>query len=183
MFLVESSLSPRICPACRGELHYRDRRKRIHRLAGGRKEYYLIRRLYCRHCRKLHAEIPDCMIPRKHYDAEIIADVLDGKVTQDSLECEDYPCAATMTRWIRWFQDNRTNIEGHLHRVLEAVGKVLPVGHGGSWISYLRAGHNINPEDSWLKVSLRIIYNSGGALSAGPPDAPALFCLSQAPSV
>jgi len=169
VFLVESSLSPRICPACGGELHYRDRRKRVHRLAGGRKEYYLIRRLYCRHCRRLHAELPDCMVPHKHYDAEIIADVLDGKVTQDSLECEDYPCAVTMARWIRWLQDNRTNIEGHLHRVLEAVGRILPARYGCSWLSYLRTKSCHDPEDSWLKDSLRIIYNSGGALSAGPP--------------
>ena len=132
MFLVESSSDLRICPDCGEELRYRDRRRRVHRLAGGRKEYYLIRRLYCSHCRKLHVELPDCMVPHKHYDAGIITDVLDGKITQDSLECEDYPCAATMVRWIRWFQENLANIEGHLRRALEAAGKALTAGHGCS---------------------------------------------------
>lgn len=68
------------CPCCGGRLKYRDHRLRIHKLAGGGKEWYQIRRLKCTDdkCRKLHNELPDCMFPYKHYDAGLIEDVVGG---------------------------------------------------------------------------------------------------------
>ncbi len=169
MFLVKPSSVPRICPCCGEALRYRDSRKRIRRLGGEKKEHIQVRRLFCERCGRLHAELPDCLVPHKHYDAKIIEDVLDGEITQDTLAYEDYPCAATMQRWICWFEENRANIEGHLRRALTAAGKAISFRNSSSWLVYLRSKKSIRSADRWLNVTLRIIYNSGGALLAGPP--------------
>lgn len=96
------------CPCCGGRLKYRDHRLRIHKLAGGGKEWYQIRRLKCTDdkCRKLHNELPDCMFPYKHYDAGLIEDVVEGIVSEDDIETEDYPCEGTIKHWKWWMQVN-----------------------------------------------------------------------------
>ncbi len=70
----------------------------MHKIAGGGKECYLIRRLRCSSdkCRRLHNELPDCMCPYKHYDAGLIEDVVDGVVSEEDTETEDYPCEGTI---------------------------------------------------------------------------------------
>ncbi len=78
----------------------------MHRIAGGDKEWYLIRRLKCSNgkCGRLHNELPDCICPYKHYDAELIEDVADGVVSEEDRETEDYPCAGTMKHWRWWLK-------------------------------------------------------------------------------
>ncbi len=44
IFLINSK-EERICPCCGSPLKYRDSRKQVHKIAGGGKEWYLIRRL------------------------------------------------------------------------------------------------------------------------------------------
>ena len=157
------SLSDRpVCPVCNEQLKYRDSRKRIRRKEGGRIEQLIVRRLLCPHCRKLHVELPDCLVPRKHYDAEVISGVIDGVVTPDDLDSEDHPCAATMRRWCRWFFENRTNMEGLLRRAMLTAGKLLPVSSSDSFLTFLQA-----QTSRWLENILRIIYNSGEWIPAG----------------
>ena len=57
----------------------------MHRIAGGGKEWCLIRRLKCSNdkCRRLHNELPDFLCPYKHYDAGLIEDVADGVVSEE----------------------------------------------------------------------------------------------------
>ena len=104
IFLIHSK-EEGICPCCGSPLKYRDSRCRVHRTAGGRKEWYQIRRLKCSNdkCGRLHNELPDCICPYKHYDAGLIEDVLDGVVSEEDTETEDYPCEGTMKHW-RWWQ-------------------------------------------------------------------------------
>ena len=75
----------------------------MHKVAGGRKEWYCIRRLKCTEdrCGRLHNELPDCMFPYKHYDAGLIEDVVDGVVSEEDSETEDYPCEGTMKQYVR----------------------------------------------------------------------------------
>ena len=42
----------------------------------------------------------ELLFPRKHYEAEVIIGVLDGLITCETLGFEDYPCEATMVRWL-----------------------------------------------------------------------------------
>ena len=91
MFLVESSENSHICPVCQGTLRYRDSRPRIRKKEGGTKEQLMIRRFRCQNCHAYHNELPDCLVPYKHYEAEVIAGVLDGVILPGDLDSEDYP--------------------------------------------------------------------------------------------
>ncbi len=74
---VESSENSHLCPVCQGMLRYRDSRPRIRKKEGGMKEHLMIRRFRCQNCHSYHNELPDCLVPYKHCEAEVIAGVLD----------------------------------------------------------------------------------------------------------
>ena len=87
---------------------------RIMRLEGGMKQRFLIRRLKCSNCGRLHRELPDCLVPYKHYASEVISGVLDGIITPEDDDSADYPCEMTMRRWHCWLEANRLRIDGYL---------------------------------------------------------------------
>lgn len=165
MFLITAQETPG-CPDCGKPLKLRDHKKRIHMLPGGEKEWYMIPRLECTNedcpC-KIHSGLPDCMSPYKHYDAGLIEDVVDGVVTTDDLETEDYPCEATMDCWKEWIEGNRINIDGQLrsigYRVLDFEIDILSAGE--NILDSLR--QKISP--GWLKAVNRTIYNTGSRIT------------------
>ena len=132
MFFVMSSDDTPVCPVCGGTLKYRDTRLRIRKKEGGVKEYLMIRRLRCTECHRHHNELPDCLVPHKHYEAEVISGVLDGIVTSEDADSEDSPSLLTMLRWLQWFRMNLANIEGFLrnagYRIL-GLGEELLFSH------------------------------------------------------
>lgn len=140
----------------------------MHKTAGGKKEWYLIRRLKCTNerCGRLHNELPDCMCPYKHYDTGLIEDVVDGVVSEQDRETEDYPCEGTMKHWKWWVQGNQANMEGQIksaaYRFLDLKDAFLR--STDSLLEHLR--ERISP--GWLRAVLRIIYNAGGRLQAYP---------------
>lgn len=166
MFLVLSSDDTPVCPLCGGTLRYRDSRMRIRKKEGGLKEHLIIRRLRCSSCGSLHNELPDCLVPHKHYEAEIISGVLDGIVTPDDVDSEDYPTFQTMLLWLKWFQMNLENIEGQLRHIgdhlLNLGEELLFSTH--SLLEAIRNRHR-----NWLEIILRILYNSGGFLPGFRP--------------
>ncbi len=87
----------RECPLCKGRLVVRDTVDRHYRNEEGEKVWFRIRRLRCKECGKLHRELPDILLPYKHYRSEIIEETLDGK--------QDVPGPEAMTfrRWQEWF--------------------------------------------------------------------------------
>ena len=111
--VVESSVIS-YCPMCGGVLSYRDTCERIMLLERRERRNYIIRRLKCHHCGKLHRELPDCLVPYKHYAAEVISGTLDGVVTLEDDDSEDYPCAATMKKWHHWLVVNYLRMEEYL---------------------------------------------------------------------
>jgi hypothetical protein len=128
---------------------------------GGEKQWLMIRRFRCRRCKKLHNELPDCLVAFKHYKAEIISGVVDGIVTPDDLDSENYPCAGTIYLWLRWFQINLERMEGYLRAAAYELSdfdlKIL--FSKVSLLDFLR-----NNNQRWLEKLLRTIYNSGGFL-------------------
>ena len=52
----------------------------------------------CPICHSYHTELPDCLVPYKHYEAEVISGVLDEVVRPENLDSEDYPSFSTMRR-------------------------------------------------------------------------------------
>ena len=170
IFLINSK-EDCLCPECGSPLKCRDHRLRVHKIAGGEKEWYLIRRLKCSNgkCRRIHNELPDCICPYKHYDAGLIEDVVDGVVSEDDIETEDYPCAETMKHWKWWMQMNETNIEGQMreasHRLFDLDGRFLK--SAASLLADVRK--RISP--GWLPAVMRYIYNTGGRIEPYPASA------------
>ena len=64
------------CPDCRHLLSGYDTRRRIVIGDDGKPATFLLRRLRCSECGKLHLEIPDFISPHKHYSAETIRQAL-----------------------------------------------------------------------------------------------------------
>ena len=90
-----------VCPICGGILKYHDRVRRILRSKGRASDYIQVRRMRCTKCGSIHRALPKFVIPYKQYEAEVINGVLEGYITPDTIGYEDYPCEATMARWIR----------------------------------------------------------------------------------
>lgn len=160
-FFCESHEDP-ACPCCGERLCYRDRRRRIMRSYGGETFHLWLRRLYCKHCGRLHLELPDILVPQKHYSAEIIENVVDEVSTAEDESTEDYPCQDTMLRWKHWLAVCGTQIEGRLRSIgdrLLGLGRDI-LEAGGSILQELRKDGS-----GWLGICLRAIYNSGGRLA------------------
>ena len=167
IFLVISE-EDTICPECGSPLCRRDRKLRVHKEAGGKKSWFAINRLQCTNekCRRLHNELPDCMIPYKHYGSDIIEDVVDEVVGSDDLGTEDYPCEGIMKHWKWWISQNEANIGGQmrsmLHHLMDFDIKFLK--SSDSLLKELKG--RISP--GWLSVVTRFIYNSGGRIEPYP---------------
>lgn len=87
--------------------------------------------------------------------------MLDGVITPDDTEDEDYPCETTMLRWKHWLMANHLRIDGYL----KSVGhRLLGLGEGFLYsnVSLLETLRSSN--SCWLEAVLRMIYNSGGFL-------------------
>lgn len=89
------------CPNCGGYLKYYDSVPRTVRTKGRATRQVKIRRLRCSECKSMHRELPDYILPYKQYEAPVINGVLDGSITPETIECEDYPCEVTMLRWMK----------------------------------------------------------------------------------
>lgn len=92
-----------LCPFCHVPLVYRDRVKRIVRSRDGVKTVYMIRRLKCPSCQAMHRELPDFMVPYRHYCKDVIDGVLRGQITPETIGYEDYPSELTMKRWLKFY--------------------------------------------------------------------------------
>lgn len=165
MFLVICLETP-VCSKCGKPLVLRDHKKRIHKRAGGAREWYMIPRMECTNkkcaCR-IHSCLPDIFSPHKHYDAELIEDVIDGVLSSDDPGTEDYPCADTMALWREWAEKNKANIDGQIrsagYRLLDFGIELL-----ASLISIMdELRRRVSP--GWLKVINRVIYNTGGQIT------------------
>jgi len=73
---VISGTEPLSCPICGGKLSAYDRKARKVRTQAGEIETLLLRRLRCKHCQRLHTELPDFLVPYKRFCRESIEDVL-----------------------------------------------------------------------------------------------------------
>ena len=87
------------CPKCGGTLKYYDNVRRIIRTKGGNTSWIRVKRYKCENCNKTHRLLPDFIFPYKHYEADIILGVVNGLITSNTLEFEDYPCEMTIKRW------------------------------------------------------------------------------------
>lgn len=93
------SLNEHICPACGGELRYYDTIRRMIKKEGGLKAWVLLPRAVCQKCGRIHRELPEDILPYKHYTKTIIDGFLTGDFSTLDLEFEDYPSEGTVANW------------------------------------------------------------------------------------
>lgn len=156
-----------LCPVCGKPLKYRDSRIRIYKSYNGLKRLLRIRRLKCSGkggCGRLHNELPEFLVPYKHYASEIVENVIDGVSTPCDPTTEDYPCEKTMQRWTVWFSVHRFlfEITALLLKNRKSLRRRPPGEKDLSFLSVLRRDGS-----GWLSALLRYIYNCGGRLPAG----------------
>ncbi|MGE7274872.1 DUF6431 domain-containing protein [Brevibacillus panacihumi] len=72
-------------------------RKLVH--ATGEKSELVIRRLRCIGCRKIHHELPDCIVPYKRYESACVENV----ITLEPSEVDVAADHSTLFRWRSWF--------------------------------------------------------------------------------
>ena len=90
-----------LCPHCNNTLKYHDKVKRKLRTKHGVSNYIYIRRFKCKNCNSIHRELPENVLPYKHYELEIVKGVREGYITSDTIGFESFPSEETMKRWIR----------------------------------------------------------------------------------
>ena len=163
-FICLSHENP-ICPCCGKPLKYRDRRWRVMLRYGRKRARIHVRRLCCEHCNRLHVELPDCLVPRKHYALEVIENVVDDVSTPDDETTETYPVEKTMTRWKEWISFNADQIDGWLrsigYRFLD-IGEAVFSASASLFDTLRKDGAG------WLAICERAIYNVGGVFLVRP---------------
>jgi hypothetical protein len=142
------------------ERHYRNEE--------GEKVWIRIRRLKCKECGKLHRELPDILLPYKHYRCEIIEETLDGK------EEVCGPDGRTFQRWRDWFEWVRVSLEKVLNAIRVAkegllglldVAEPLLEGRrrrGGGWLassirSSINAGYPAYTPSLWRNADRAVV--------------------------
>ena len=97
MFFVRSA-EQHICPVCEHDLFVIGSRERKGRKPSGERITYIIRRLRCESCEKIHHELPNLFVPYKRYEAAGIESVLSHEQNSDVAADE-----STLYRWRLWF--------------------------------------------------------------------------------
>jgi hypothetical protein len=114
-----------------------------------------VRRLRCRSCEKLHTELPDFILPFKHYEAQTIQSTLD--------EEPDNACTAddsTLRRWRQSFSEVCSSIVALLTALyMKETNTTAPMFQFDNILSKLRGG-----QKNWLTFVFRLLINSGHRL-------------------
>ena len=112
------------CPRCQSQLDAYDRRDRKYRNINGDQKILVIRRLRCCNprCRRIHAELPDFLVPYKRYAVDVITGVLTGTAIVAPTE------ESTRQRWKIWHRQIRDHLLGvaaSVRRNLQEINRTL----------------------------------------------------------
>ena len=128
----------------------RDSRDRVCQHADGIRRVYRLRRLYCKHCRKIHTELPDFMQPFKRYVANVVEAVVDGR--SETCPAEE----STMRKWCGWFSNRKAMLDARIQALKQSLeGVVLSVLSPCSLLQEIRS-----TGIGWLSRLTRQLVNS-----------------------
>ncbi|WP_144932265.1 DUF6431 domain-containing protein [Paenibacillus sp. MSJ-34] len=131
-------------------------RKLVH--ATGEKSELVIRRLRCIGCRKIHHELPDCIVPYKRYESACVENV----ITLEPSEVDVAADHSTLFRWRSWFCSLAAYLLGCLESI--AIRFHLEVVEESSAPSqtahHSRFGRYVGDAYGWLSRVVRPIANS-----------------------
>lgn len=155
VFLVKSA-EQSFCPCCGNELKVAGSRQRKYIDISGDQHVIIIRRLKCFSCRKIHHELPDMLVPYKHYDSESIESVITNSsplaVAADN---------STISRWRAWINSLKRYILGCLLSIAIRSERKSVDGISCRQISVLEGiWQYTGKEEGWLKKAVRTLANS-----------------------
>lgn len=145
------------CPCCGEVLRIIGSRKRQLRSESGECQLFIVRRLRCTQCRKIHHELPDCVVPYKRYESASIELAVSEPTSSSTVAADD----ATLRRWKTWFQEQSTYWLGALRSIAirfhqDPVERLsVP-----SQSAHRRIGHYVGEAPGWLTRIVRPIVNS-----------------------
>lgn len=149
IFFIESK-EKHNCPVCGEPLSGYDTKLRHGKQSDGSRKSYRIRRLRCTGCRRTHVELPDFLVPRKHYEAKVIEAQLD--CTRDDCPADD----STIRRWIGHFDRITKQLEGMLRKLWsDKHGRHYPLSASKSLLKSIR-----RQGCGWLTSVSQMIVNS-----------------------
>mgnify|MGYP003456825726 FL=1 len=132
----------------------RDSRDRVCQHADGIRRVYRLRRLYCKHCRKTHTELPDFMQPFKRYVANVVEAVVDGR--SETCPAEE----STMRKWCGWFSNRKAMLDARIQALKQSLeGVVLSVLSPCSLLQEIRS-----TGIGWLSRLTRQLVNFGNEI-------------------
>lgn len=132
---------------------------RLRKLVSGEGEMkrLVIRRLRCEQCRKIHHELPDCIVPYKRYESDCIEQV----VTQSAGLLVAPADQATLGRWRSWFQHLARYWEGALLALAVRYNLDLEVGPSNpSSSAHHRLGRLVGDVPGLLARIVRPVVNA-----------------------
>ncbi|MDF2652091.1 MAG: hypothetical protein K0Q73_7896 [Paenibacillus sp.] len=97
-------------PCCGEQFKIIGSRERICKQATGESIILIVRRLRCLNCRRIHHELPDCLVPYKRYESTCVEHVISNEVEASTIAADD----TTLYRWRNWFQQQKTYLLGCL---------------------------------------------------------------------
>jgi hypothetical protein len=143
-------------PCCGEELKVIGSRKRISRSATGEVRVLALRRLRCAGCRKIHHELPDCLVPYKRYESTCVEDVVSEEAGVSVVAADD----STLYRWRSWFQEQATYWQGALTSIAARFHhEPLEVLSTPSLSAHQRIGQIVGEAPGWLARVVRPITN------------------------
>lgn len=131
-------------------------RKRKVRRKDGTTIILIIRRLYCKHCKRIHHELPDFIVPRKRYSSGAIEAALkDSKTNRqdDTFPGED----STMARLRIWF----SLLRNYMEAILQSIKSLHPDDKDvAEEVDNLLPLDPLHAPPGWLAKTVRILVNS-----------------------
>lgn len=118
---------------------------------------YNIRRLRCDHCKSIHHELPDFLVPYKRYESECIEMVLSNPTHHDVPADE-----STLIRWTEWFKSSIEYWIGCLISIkLRTTQENIPLKRSSlrSETALQKIGRLVGDAPRWLDRIVRPLVN------------------------
>ena len=154
VFFVRSA-EQHICPICEDDLYTIGSRKRIGRKPTGDLVTYIIRRLRCKGCGRIHHELPDLLVPYKRYEAACLESAVSKRHASDIAADE-----STLYRWHVWFEKCWQYWVNCLSTIASRTGNTLEALSVPSSSALQRIGHYVGQGVGWLARVVRPIVHS-----------------------
>lgn len=141
-------------PCCGGELTIVGSRPRVWLKSSGDKSKIIVRRCYCKPCKRIHHELPDILVPYKRYDAESIESVVSEPARTDVAVDE-----STIVRWRCWFLAWITYAAGCLKSISLRYNQDVKERSTPSKSVLHGLGQFVGNQVGWLSRAVRPITN------------------------